>query len=308
MNKILITPKINPDLDGVACVYAYAQLLSFLDKDNEYVAGIFGTPHSEAQFLINKFNITDVLIFNPELVFDKFILVDASDIKGMPTVIRPQDVVEVIDHRATHEAAVLFPNAKIHIELVGAAATLVLEKMKEANFKVDANSTYLLFAAIYSNTLNFKTNVDTRDIEAVSFLSHNAAVEISPTLINEMFRYKTEYISNNLEEVIRVDFKTFDGGLGIAQIEGFDLEYLVTKQREEISKALTKLKAEHNLKYIFLTAADINKGYNVFVAIDEDSKQLLSKSMTLVFNEEGIAKNDKLLLRKQILPLLINNL
>jgi inorganic pyrophosphatase/exopolyphosphatase len=104
--------------------------------------------------------------------------------------------------------------------------------------------------------------------------------------------------------VIRVDFKTFDNGLGIAQLEGFDLEYLVNKQQLEISAVLAKLKHQHNLQFIFLTAADINQGYNIFVVIDEESKLLLAKSMNLKFNDEGIAKNDKLLLRKQILPLL----
>ena len=41
----------------------------------------------------------------------------------MPVVIRPQDVVEVIDHRLSNNAAELFPKAKIQIEPVGAAAT-----------------------------------------------------------------------------------------------------------------------------------------------------------------------------------------
>ena len=69
MDKILITPKINPDLDGVACAYAYAKLLNALDYDNEYVAGIFGEPQSEAKFLLNKFNIKDGLVFYPEMTF-----------------------------------------------------------------------------------------------------------------------------------------------------------------------------------------------------------------------------------------------
>lgn len=309
MNKILITPKINPDLDGVACAYAYAKYLNSSDKEHEYVAGIFGTPHSEAQFLINKFGINDILVLNPNEEFANFILVDASDLKGMPSVIRPQDVIEVIDHRETNQAQELFPQAKIQIEAVGAAATLILEKIKNAKFPLDSNSTFLLFGAIYSNTLNFKSSiVSARDIEAVSFLSHNATVEIPPTLINEMFRYKTEFISNNLEEVINSDFKSFEGSLGIAQIEAYDLEYLVKNRLDEIRKALSKLKSKYNLKYIFLTAADLNKGYNIFVVIDEDTKLLLTKSLELIFNSEGIAINSKLLLRKQILPFLINNL
>jgi manganese-dependent inorganic pyrophosphatase len=301
MSRILITPKINPDLDGVACAYAYAKLLNSSKDGNEYIAGIYGTPHSEAQFLINKFQITDVLFFNPDLAFDKFILVDASDLKGMPEVIRAQDVMEVIDHRATHQASELFVNAKIQVELVGAAATLIWEKFKES---LDVNSVILLYGAIYSNTLNLNPGIITqRDLEAVSEL----ADDIPDNLISEMFQYKTNYMAANLEEVMTSDFKTFDNGLGIAQLEGFNLDQLVNNNLEKIKNILASLKEKNNLKFIFLTAADIENGYNIFVVIDEETKNLLEKSMELNFSNY-IAKNNELLLRKQILPLLINNL
>jgi manganese-dependent inorganic pyrophosphatase len=301
MSKILITPKINPDLDGVACAYAYAKLLNSSNDGNEYIAGIFGTPHSEAQFLINKFNINEGLVFNPNLAFDKFILVDASDLKGMPEVIRAQDVIEVIDHRATHRATELFVNAKVQVELVGAAATLIWEKFKES---LDINSAALLYGAIYSNTLNLNPSITTdRDLTAIKELAVNMPVN----LITEMFQYKTDYIASNLEEVMSGDFKTFDGSLGIAQLEGFNLDQLVNNNIETIKNILISLKEKNNLKFIFLTAADIDNGYNVFVVVDEETKILLEKSLTLNFNNL-IAKNNQLLLRKQILPLLINNL
>jgi inorganic pyrophosphatase/exopolyphosphatase len=62
------------------------------------------------------------------------------------------------------------------------------------------------------------------------------------------------------------------------------------------------------LEYVFLTVADIKNGYNIFVAIDEKTKIILNKSMGLSFNNNGIAKNNKLFLRKQILPLLVDYL
>lgn len=301
MSKILITPKINPDLDGVACAYAYAKLLNSSKDGNEYIAGIYGTPHSEAQFLINKFNINEGLVTNPDLVFDKFILVDASDLKGMPEVIRAQDVIEVIDHRATHQAQELFINSKIQIELVGAAATLIWEKFREP---MDINSSVLLYGAIYSNTLNLNPSITTdRDLGAIKEL----AVNMPANLITEMFQYKTDYIANNLEEVTSSDFKTFTGGLGITQLEGFDLDQLVNNNLEDIKNILTTLKEKYNLQFIFLMAADINNGYNLFVTINEETVKLLEKSLALNF-DNLIAKNNKLLLRKQILPLLINNL
>lgn len=309
MSKILVTAKISPDLDGVACAYAYAKLLNFVDQNNEYIAGIYGEPQIEAKYLLDRFSIKEGLIYNPEIEFAKFILVDASDIKGMPECLRAQDVLEVIDHREVHQAQELFPNAKVQIEKVGAAATLIFEKFKEKNITLDLPTAILLLGAIYSNTLNFQSNiVKQRDKNAVEFLKNDYGVEIPQNLIEEMFLYKTEYLETNLEEAIISDFKDFENGLSIAQLEGFNLVNLVDNKLEEIKNILSKLKAKYNLKYIFLTCADIKNNHNIFVVIDEKTKLLLSKSMGLSFDDRGIATNNKLILRKQIMPLLINNI
>ncbi|MFA6514438.1 MAG: DHH family phosphoesterase [Patescibacteria group bacterium] len=309
MSKILITAKIGQDLDGVACAYAYAAFLNSTDKKNEYVAGIYGEPHIEARYVLEQLTITSGLVYNPETEFDKFILVDASELKGMSEVIRAEDVIEVIDHRETHRAPELFPQAKIQIEKVGAAATLIFEKIKQQKLPLDKNSVFLLLGAIYSNTLNFQSDVaNERDRAAVEALENDYGVKIPPDFISKMFLYKTEYIKEHLEESIISDFKNFDNGIGIAQLEGFNLNKIVEKKIEEIKTVLIELKEKYQLKYIFLNAADIKKNYNIFVAIDEETRALLSASLTLTFNENQIAKNNKLLLRKQILPLLLKTL
>ncbi|MFZ4648433.1 MAG: DHH family phosphoesterase [Patescibacteria group bacterium] len=302
---ILITPKINPDLDGVSCAYALAKVLNASDPDNEYVAGIFGKPQSEVSFLLEKYNLKSGLTFNPVDPFEKFILVDASDLKGMPEVIRSEDVVEVIDHRAVHNAFELFPNAKVQIEPVGAAATLVLEKALAENFFLDIGSLALLYGAIYSNTLNLQLTIATdRDLEVVAYCRKQAREAISDSLIEEMFRHKTKDISENLAEVIASDFKGFVGGTGIAQLEGYDLEILINERLGEIKEILACQKVKNALDRVFLTACDINRGYNIFVALEPETEMMLAKALNVSFDNNGVAKNDKLILRKQILPLL----
>ena len=301
MSKILITPKINPDLDGVACAYGYTEFLNSLDNGNEYVAGVYGEPQSEAVFLLERFNINNGLIFNPDQNFDKFIIVDASDTKGMPAVIRPEDVIGVIDHRTTHQAGELFPRADIQIELVGAAATLIWEKFINSNITPSFKASVLLFGAIYSNTLNLSSELTVeRDLKAVKVLSST----MPANLISDMFAYKAEQIALNLENTIINDFKVFNGGLGIAQLESFDLAVIVESRLIEIKDILKNLKKDHSFNHIFLTAADIKNAYNIFVVIDDATQSLLAEKLELVFDDRGVAKNNKLMLRKQILPLL----
>lgn len=311
MDKVLITPKINPDLDGVACAYAYAQLLNATSGGNQYIAGIYGRPQVEAQFLLDKFDIKDGLIHQPSDAFAKFILVDASDMKGMPAIIRPPDVIEVIDHRLVQQAADLFPQAEIQIEAVGAAATLIWEKARAKRIDLTDQALLLIYGAIFSNTLNLKSDlIQTRDKEAIKFIADKLAGLSLVQTIDEMFRHKTEYIKNNYATVMPDDFKMFDyrgQKLGIAQLEGYDLSNLLNDQTNSIKDVLHELKNKHNLDFIFLTVADIKDGYNIFLTIDSQTQNLLSKKLSLQFNGQGLAKNSRLLLRKQILPLLLTD-
>lgn len=73
-------------------------------------------------------------------------------------------------------------------------------------------------------------------------------------------------------------------------------------------RSLNNLKTKYNSRYIFLTIADIKNNNNIFVAINNDTERLLEKCLGVSFNEKGIAYNKELLLRKQILPRLINDL
>ena len=52
---ILVTAYERPDLDGTACAFAYAEFLQKSRKDA--ICGIFGNPHREAQFVLERFDI-----------------------------------------------------------------------------------------------------------------------------------------------------------------------------------------------------------------------------------------------------------
>lgn len=307
MKKILITPKINPDLDGFSCAYAYAMLLNMLKKNNdvEYVCGIYGNFQPEVEFVINYLKIKD-FIHNPGNKFDSFIIVDASDIKGMPECIEPSKVVEVIDRREHHNAEELFPNSKIQIELIGAASTLIFERFRKNNAEIDRNSGFLLYGAIHSNSLNLKVDItNERDVLAASYLQNK--FNIRDDFVFDMFEYKTDKIFTNLENSIVNDFKIIDsdiGSIGIAQMEGVNVLDLININLLDIKLVLKKLKDNNNLDYIFLTSVDIKNNKNFFVVIDSETQKMLERKMNLVFNKE-VSVLDKMILRKQIIPILL---
>ena len=297
---ILITSYTNPDLDGFACSFAYAEFLNKSGKPSK--AAIFGSPHREAFSVIYKYKIPELT--NAEKIianYNKIIIVDASDPNGLSNRIQLEQVIGIIDHRKNTQAN-LFPNAKKQIELVGAAATLIAEKYYNSKIDISLESASLLFCAIVSNTINFQASVTTqRDVEMADWLKKQFTLPAD--FISRMFKDKSEF-KKPLKEIFENDFATFNfnnNKIGIVQLEIINVENFVKKNINEINKILATLKKEKLLNYIFLTCIDTEKAFNVLVVIDNRTKDLLKESLNTKFRG-NYAKIDKILMRKEIVP------
>lgn len=304
--KLLITSYTNPDLDATACAIAYAEFLNKTGRPAE--VGLFGNIHQEAQFVLQYFQIekpldAEGLINNSTEV----VLVDASDTSGISAKLNPDQVVEIIDHRKLNEAA-KFAEAKVQIELVGSAATLIAEKYYDDEIEMSSHSAALLYSAIVSNTVNFQADVTTeRDRKMAEWL--RGQLELPTDYIRQIFAAKSHF-DQPLKEVIEGDFAvfTFNGRtVGIAQLEILDVAEFISSTREELEVVLTELKASQNLDYIFLTTIDLEKATNTFFIIDDQGRELLEVVLGLKFIE-NIAVRSGIMMRKTIGPLIKQHL
>lgn len=306
MKTTLITCYVNPDLDGVAGAIGYAE---FLAKSGQVAqVGIIGDIHEEARYVFDRFHFPYPPALSSSEGYEQVILVDASDLNGLEGKIDSQKVIEVIDHRQVHEAD-KFPQAKIQIELVGAAATLIAEKFIQADIPISLEAATLIYSAIISNTLNFKAPVTTdRDRQAAAWLNQTA--KLDDNFWKELFTAKSDLSGEKLEERIRGDFAWFEFGgkrLGIAQIEMIGAAALLQHRETEIIAILKQLKTELKLDFIFQNTIELEEGKNFLVATDEDSKKLLVDTLNLEFKGQ-IAMRPALIMRKQIVPLIKANL
>ncbi len=302
MKPKLVTCYVNPDLDGVAGAIAYADFL--LKRGIACEAGIIGEPHDEAKYVFERFEFpSPTLIPNAE-AYDEVILVDASDLNGLAGKIRPEQVIEIIDHRKTHEATA-FPNAKAQIELVGAAATLIAEKFMAEELAISHMSATLLYGAILSNTLNFRATVTTeRDKQAAAWL--NARVQLPESFWKDLFLAKSNLSGIKLAERIEGDFAHFMMGgmhVGIAQLEIIGARKLVTERETEILEALSALKKAYALDHVFQNTIELEEVKNFFVTDEPETRELLEKVLTVRFSG-NVAERPDILMRKQIVPLL----
>jgi len=299
--RLLVTPYKNPDLDGTACAFAYAE---FLTKNNKNViATVFGKPHREAQYVLNKFNIPNLKNGNHIIDHvDGIIIVDASDLGGLSDKVKPDKVVEIIDHRIINQAN-LFPNAKVQIELVGSAATLIAEKYFYSKITISQESSALLFSAIVSNTINFQANVTTkRDLKMANWLKTKFV--LPPNYVHHMFLYKSQF-TKPLKATIIDDFATFNFGncnLGIGQLEIINVVDFIQRNIVEIKDVLREIKRDKSLDRIFLTCIDLEKAFNQIVVIDQFTQSLLKQALRIKFVNR-LATRKGILMRKEIVPL-----
>lgn len=302
MKKLLITSYVNPDIDGVAGVIAYSEFLEKTGVNN--TIGVMGEIHDEAKYVLNRFNFEFPPVILNSKDFDEVILIDTSDLNGVEGNIELEKVVEIIDHRKIHEAD-KFSNAKVQIELVGSASTLITKRFIEKNIEISKKSAILLLSAIISNTSNFKGSVTTeRDRKSAEYL--NKIAGLSDNYYKELFEAKSDLSEDKLFNRITGDLSSYFIGnkkFSIAQIEIIGVEQLIKEREKEIIEILNELKEKDTLDFIFLSAIDLEKEKTYFVSNNENTKNLIKKILGVTFNG-NLAIMNEIIMRKQITPLL----
>lgn len=301
MEQVVVTSYVEPDLDGYACVVAYTE---FLNKTGTAaVARIFGTPHIEARYLVDRFGLK--IETDDAAPLDKVALVDASELRDLDQFIHPEAVVEVIDHRKFNDAK-SFKNAKIQVELVGSAATLIAEKFHENEVDISVPAATLLYGAIASNTLNFRAKVTTdRDRLMAKWLEHKLGS--LGGFIDDMFRAKSNMAGPRLAAAIGADFAWFDFGtrnrIGYAQLEMLDVQPLLEVRKDEVLAILGDIKAKEHFDHIFVSFIDLGEGLNTFVTDDIEMQPILAKVLDIKFDGDS-AMRPGFIMRKEVTPLL----
>jgi len=283
MKPILVTCFKNPDLDGFSCAYAYAELLNAL-KTRAF-ATIFGRIHKEVEFILARYGIARPKEANLG-DFDEIILVDSAIVNALPEDLDIDKVIELIDHRKLNDSA-KFKNAKVQIELVGAAATLIAEKFYDKKIKPTKEAAILLYGAIVSNTLNFKSGTTTeRDQKMAEFLA--PIVQPDKNFAKEMFRAKSDLADHTLKEILENDYfsyNIFGKEIGITQLEIVEGKKLADEREDEILSELEYLNEKYKADFSFCSIISLDENCNIFIAEDKRSLKLLEKMLNLKFKD-----------------------
>lgn len=302
MKPTFVTCYVNPDLDGFACAIAYTE---FLNKNGIFAkTAIFGIPQDEAIYVMNRFNFKYPVKISTLKNKDRIILVDSSTISGIDRSIDPLKVIEIIDHRQINDSS-KFINAKIQIDLIGSAATMIAERFFNTKTEISYESAVLLFGAIISNTLNFQAPLTSdRDRKMAKWLGEKTG--LPETFANEMFLAKSDLSGKKLKKALWGDYSEFSVAnlrIGVAQLEIVGAKKLVDERSKEIANEMCKLATELKFVFAFLSIIDLENNCNYFVTDNKKAQNILSEVFDLVFIK-NIASKKGLLMRKQIIPIL----
>jgi inorganic pyrophosphatase/exopolyphosphatase/phosphohistidine swiveling domain-containing protein len=289
-----VTTYINPDTDGICtsiayCYYAKAKGIACRPI-------YFGNLDKETIFVLNWLDVPF-----PEQVktagdFAEMVIVDTHHVSQLPKDISLDKVVEIIDHHPNGDWE-NFPNAKIQNDEIGAAATIIAERMKDEYILPDRAIAGIMALAIISNTLNFTApSTSQRDRNALDWLK--TFIKIDDELVADMFNARSDVSEMSSQEIILGNLKEFKWGntkAGISQIEMTDVRSII--ERADFIDSVLKVKESLSLDFLLFTGVNILKRTSIICCPDNKCLRIVTEAMgfvtgTLVFEV------DRMLLRK----------
>lgn len=293
--KICTTTYPNPDIDGIACIVAYAEYLKCkMQKDATVI--ISGEIDNESKLALDLFKVRYPIKTDNFISADEIYLFDTHHLSQIEGLFDPLKVVQIIDHHPNGNPDI-FGNAQITNELVGAAATVVTEQFFGMDYKIPSSHAGLLYCAIISNTLNFTAPTTTeRDKNAINWLS--TLVRIPDNLPKLLMEARSNFEDYSSKEIIERNTKRFDiygRNISICQIEGVDVTNVIL--RDDFKSEVLSFKRRNKLEHIFVTAVDLYEKSTTFFSPNRSTTELISHALHLTFFN-NISVVNKIMLRK----------
>ena len=287
-------PRKQPDLDGVACAIAYSQ---YLNETGTVALPWLPTPgDGEAEYALREcmpVTFAEQHSFNDET---RFVLVDACDLEGFPEAVATEQVVLIIDHRFHGDPKKCFPAAAVHIEAVGAAATLVTEMFRNANLIPSQDNGRLLYGAIHSNTQRLRGGITTaRDREAAAWLESVIAIPID--FLDKQFGARRADLLANVADSIARESKLYqhpEGPYVVAQLEFMGASEFRESEQSVLENALRQLGPRAMVNLV-----DVETGNSELIVLSDPMRQLVARTLNAKF-EGSVARFRPGILRKQI--------
>ena len=237
----------------------------------------------------------------------KVILVDHNNLAQSVDGIEEADILEIIDHHNLGAIGTTVP-INFRSKPVGCTATMIYDMFIEEKVPIPKNIAGIMLSAILSDTLLLTSPTTTEDDRFVAVKLANIAKVDIDTYGTEMLKAASSIAGKSVEELIKMDFKSFVVGsknLGIGQIMTMDFDTV----KEKIDEFVNKLNEMANTNYsnvvIFVTDIIKNGSYVIY---DEKSEDIIADSFGIKNIHQGVFLPKLVSRKKQILPSILNTI
>lgn len=236
------------------------------------------------------------------------ILVDHNSYEQSAIGLENANILEIIDH---HNIGTIGTNMPINFRNmpVGSTNTIIYNLYKENRVPIPKKMAGLMLAGILSDTLILTSPTTTNyDIEAVNNLSKIAKLNYKD------FGYKMIKEGSSLkgmtkEQVLYKDYKNYaikGSNVGLGQVITTDIKEILN-EKDEYIELLNNVSEKNNYLFVCLFITNILEN-GTYVLYSNRAKEILESSFNIDNIEEGHFIKGILSRKKQILPVLMNDI
>lgn len=238
----------------------------------------------------------------------KVILVDHNSYEQSAIGLEETEILEIVDHHNIGNVATNMP-INFRNMPVGSTNTIIYTLFRENNIEIPKEIAGLMLSGIISDTLLFKSPTTTSlDIDAAIVLSHIAKVDYQEYGI-EMLKAGSTLKGRTKEEILYTDYKTYpvdNKRIGLGQIFTMNIEEVIDEV-QEYTNLVNNVSDKNGLYFVCLFVTDIlNNGS--YIIYSDNAKDIIKNSFNLENVYQGVFAKDILSRKKQVLPLIMNEM
>ncbi len=305
MSKIYVVGHKNPDNDSIMAAYAYANLKSAVDPENEYVPVRLGPLPAESALIFEEYGCEGT----PELIEsvgegDRVILVDHNELGQAVDGLLEAELIEIIDHHRIADISTASPITFLNLPW-GSTASIVTRLYEHAGVVLNDQIAACLLSAVLTDTVILKSPTATAtDAAIVEQLCAQLGVE--PVAFGmKIFKSRGGDDEVSAQDICLRDSKEFNFGANkvwIAQYETVDLEGLKARV-PEIQAQVEQICADGGYDAALLLLTDIIVEGSQFLAAGDVS--FIEQAFEIQFVEGGVWMPGVLSRKKQVAARLI---
>jgi manganese-dependent inorganic pyrophosphatase len=260
---IYVIGHLNPDLDSVASSIVYSKFLRQLKRyKTTRIIPVAASPiNHETEEVFSKIRTKPPKLFDdvPFEEGDRVILVDHNEDSQRHQKIKPEHILEIIDH---HRANMDFPMPiRIDIEPCGSTASFIGRLYETYRLTPNKRSMLLMLTAILSDTQGLKSSTTTLlDTKQAHKMAKTLGLNLAG-ITEDLFKAKENIEGLTPLQVIKRDPKTFKFGgkkIFIGQIETLHPKEIL-EQNEKLVEALEKHKKNQEFDQAYVMVTDLGK-------------------------------------------------